>query len=169
MNVADSEDIAPILEQWREEQEHLSNVRWNLDHVGATGRIDSVVVNALREAGHDVPAVLESLSMSDDWIVDVGTPHDTEPFRLFWKGGTVFASLMLGDGVQWANGWLTFQKSPSLTNAKGKLVREVIPNPIFGDDVRIASVSGDKGGPGSLRCTQDFLHFNWDTGRVWAV
>lgn len=163
-------DVVKAFEGCHEEQQQRNTRRAQLDAAGATGRIDSVVVNAMQEAGHDLAEVLQLLADSDDWIVDIGERGDEKRmFRLHWDKGDVYAPITIGDGVSWHKGQLTFQKAPGgLTRAAGRRVRDIVDNPILGD-IRVTSGSGKEGESCSLRCTQDLLHFDADTGRLWAA
>jgi hypothetical protein len=163
-------DVVAAFDGRREVQEQRLSRRADLTAAGATGRIDSVVVNAMQGAGHDMAEVLKLLVTTDDCIVDVGDREDDmRMFRLHWNNGDVYAQITLGDGASWHEGQLTFQKAPvSPDNAKGGRVRDIVDNPIFGD-VRVLSGSGKKGEYVSLNCTQDLLHFDADSGRLWAA
>lgn len=166
------EEVVEAISAMEEEQAHLSNVRFNLDWVGATGSIDSVVVSALREAGHDVADALRQLGETEDWLVDLGKRGDPDDkfFCLYWKAGVVYAHLTRSNGAQWREGHLTFNESPiSFARKDGKLLRDVIPDKVFGDSVRIRRASGKKGGYASAWCSQDLLHFDAETGELWAA
>ena len=164
-------DVDEVFGDDREVQEKRLARRTALDAVGATGRIDSVVVNAIREAGHDVAEVLKLLATTNDRVVDVGDrAGDKKVFLLHWNSGDVNARITLGDGVSWKEDTLYFQCTPiPLGRAKGRRLRDVVDNPIFGDNIRICSTFGKKGGYGSLWCTPDLLHFDADSGRLWAA
>jgi hypothetical protein len=163
-------DVVAAFDGCREVQEQRLSRRAQLIAAGATGRIDSVVVNAMQDAGHNMAEVLKLLVTADDGIVDIGEGDgDMRLFRLHWNNGDVYAHITLGDGASWHEGRLTFQKAPvSPDNAKGRRVRDIVDNPIFGD-VRVRSGSGKKGKSMALFCTQDLLHFDADTGRLWAA
>ena len=166
------EEVSEIIKGWEEEQSLLAMIRSNLDFVGATGSIDSVVVNALREAGHDVARALQLLSEGEDWFLDIGERGDADDryFCLYWNHGTVYARIRLSNGGHWSEGNLTFNQSPmSLAGKNGKLLRDVVPEPVFGDDVRIRTAHGKKGGRASIWCDQQRLHFNAETGALWAA
>jgi hypothetical protein len=161
--------VSAILAELNEEQSSRAAFRAALDSNGATGVIDPVVVNALREAGHNVENVLARLGTTDKSFLDVGE-YEEKPFRLYWRDGRVFSSIQLGEGVYWSEGKLSFSHFPfAFKGLDGRLVREVFPNPVFGDDVRIKRTFGDKEGYGTLYCTQPMLHFNSETGRMWAA
>lgn len=166
------EEVIEAIASLEEDQTHLSNVRWNLNSAGATGSIDSVVVNALREAGHDVADALRQLSETEDWLVDLGKRGDPDDkfFCLYWKAGVVYASLTRGNGAHWREGHLTFRESPiSFARKDGKLLRDVVSDKVFGDSIRIHRASGKKGGYASAWCSQDLLHFDAATGELWAA
>lgn len=176
-----ADEVVEAFECNREEQESRMVRRLNLEAAGATGRIDSVVVNAMRDAGHDIADVLKLLVTKNDKIVKVAergneaSAHsgeredDGKTFRLHWNTGDVCAQIRLDNGVTWHEGRLTFQNAPiSSAQAKGQRVSDILANPIFGD-VRVSSGSVKKGGAGSLYCTQDFLNFDAETGRLWAA
>jgi hypothetical protein len=165
------EDVRQALAEWEEVQISRARVRDAMGAAGASGQIDGVVVNALREAGHDMADVLEQLAIEDDWIVDIGKGEENKKtFCLYWKDGQVFSSLAVDDGSSWTEGRLHFQKTPvALTGAKGKRVRDILSNPIFGDGIKVISTFGEKGGQGALFCTQEMLNFDIDTGRLWAA
>jgi hypothetical protein len=175
-------DVAGAFKADREAQEQRVARRLHLNDAGATGRIDSVVVNAMREAGHNVAEVLKLLATAVDQIVDVGD-HDEEVrqfhsgkrdegkkwFRLYLNDGDVYARIEFGDGISWQEGKLSFQKAPlSLTKAKGRPVRDIVNNSNFGD-IRVQSGSGKKGEYVVLYCTEDLLYFDADTGRLWPA
>jgi len=163
-------DVATAFEGCREVQEQRLSRRADLIAAGATGRIDSVVVNAMQEAGHNMAEVLKLLVTTDDCIVDVGErDDDMRMFRLHWNDGDVYAQITLGDGASWHEGRLTFQNAPvSPENARGRRVRDIVDNAILGD-VRVRSGSGEEGKFVALFCTRDLLHFDADTGRLWAA
>ena len=175
-------DVAENFNGCREEQELRITRRLHLNDAGATGRIDSVVVNAIREAGHNMAEVLKLLATCVDEFVDVGD-HDEEGrgshsgkrdeemkwFRLFWKDGVVYGRIELGDGVSWSKGRLTFRKGPvSLAKSKGRHVRDFVNKSIFGD-IRVQSGFGKKGDYLSLNCIEELLYFDADTGRIWSA
>jgi len=128
-------------------------------------------VNALVAAGHDMAGVLSKLAAEADQIVDIGGgPQAEGSFQLYWKEGQVFGWLKLADGGSWNEGRLYFQNSPIvLKGVEGKRVSDVLSNPVFGDNVRVTSASGDKGKIGTLSCTPDMLNFHAETGRLWAA
>ena len=164
-------DVVQVFADDREVQEKRLARRTALDAVGANGRIDSVVVNAMREAGHDVAEVLKLLATTDDRVVDVGDrAGDKKVFLLHWNSGDVHARLTLDDGTSWKEDTLYFKCTPiELDAAKGRRLRDVMDNPIFGYNIRIQSTFGKKGGYGSLWCAPDLLYFNADTGKLWAA
>lgn len=164
-------DVAEAFDDDRKVQEERLWCRTSLDAAGATGRIDSVVVNAMREAGHDMAEVLKLLATAEDRSVDVGGRFgDKRIFRLHWNSGDVHAQVTLGDGASWHEGTLSFQRTPiALDRAKGRRLRDLVDNPIFGDNILVRSTYGKKGGHGCLRCTSDLLHFDAESGRLWAA
>jgi len=170
--VDSAEEVVSILASWEEEQSVLARARATLDQAGATGRIDSVVANALREAGHDVPDTLRRLVQSQEWSLDLGERGDDERrfFCLYWKDGTVRAHIKLANGGTWSEGIVRLQASPvSLTGKGGEALCEVLPDSAIGNDVRIRRASGKKGSHATIWCDQDLLNFNADTGELWAA
>jgi hypothetical protein len=177
-----AEDVAQAFAHDREPQEFRVMCRADLNAAGATGRIDSVVVNAMRDAGHDVAEVLKELATNDDRTLVVGTRPNAGPsflsdpceshgnrFRLHWNDGDVFGQVTLAGGVSWHEGWLNFQDAPvSLAKVEGRRVRDIVDNPIFGE-IRVVSGSGKKGGTVSLYCTSELLNFDGESGRLWAA
>ncbi|MES3150941.1 hypothetical protein [Sphingomonas faeni] len=163
-------DATEVFEAWNDEQSSRARLAGALDEVGATGQIDAVIVNALLAAGHDMIGVLSKLAIEADRIVDIGGgPQEEGSFQLYWKEGQVFGWLKLADGGSWNEGRLYFQNSPIvLKGVEGKRVSDVLSNPVFGDNVRVTSASGDKGKIGTLSCTPDMLNFDAETGRLWA-
>lgn len=178
----DASYAAEVVESFDEVQEQQLNraiMRYNLDAIGATGRIDSVLVNALREAGHNVPHVLQRLAAEDSWIVDIGKSGedrrtftwgdgDQKSFTLHWRLGTVYGQVTMGENASWHEGKLSFKKTPvSLKGVVGKRLADVVGHDMFGD-IRIRSSHGEKGKWGWLTCDNDLLYFNAETGRLWG-
>lgn len=164
-------DVTEVFEAWKDEQSSRARLAGALEEVGATGQIDAVIVNALVAAGHDMAEVLARLATEEDRIVDIGGgPAEERSFQLYWKEGQVFGWLNLADGGSWNEGRLYFRNSPiALKGVEGKRVSDVLANPVFGNNVRVTSASGDKGKIGTLSCTPDMLNFHAETGRLWAA
>lgn len=167
----DGAGVTEVFDAWKDEQSSRARLARAFDEVGATGQIDAVVVNALMAAGHDMAGVLAKVATEPDRIVDIGGgPEEKRSFQLYWKEGQIFGWLNLSDGGSWNEGRLFFQNSPiALKGVEGKRVSEVLSNPVFGDNVRVMSASGDKGKSAALNCTPDMLNFHAETGRLWAA
>ncbi len=167
----DIKEVFEVFEAWRDEQSSRARLARALDEVGANGQIDAVIVNAMMAAGHDMAKVLTKLATEPDQIVDiVGGPEEERSFQLYWKEGQVFGWLNLTDGGSWNEGRLFFPNSQiALKGVEGKRVSDVLSNPVFGNNVRVMSASGDKGKSAALSCTPDMLNFHAETGRLWAA
>lgn len=154
---------------WDEDQTNRAVYRSLLDRHNSTGMIDGVVVNALREAGHDVGQVLRRLDTEQDWIVDVGDRAGSH-FRLYWKEGHVCSHLRFDENASWREGMLTFRSMPAgMAHVRGKRLQDVALFPPLTANPVIQSTFGDKGSSEWLACKSDMLHFDAASGHLWAA
>lgn len=172
-----AEEVVESFSEAYDEQISRAMTRHNLDAIGATGRIDSVLVNALHEAGHNIPQILQRLAAEPSRILDVGDFEkqrgrdggDQRTFTLHWRHGTVYGQVAMDGNASWHEGKLSFKETPVLLKGVvGKRLADVVGNNAFGD-IRIRSSHGEKGKWGWLTCENDLLYFNSETGRLWSA
>lgn len=174
------EEVSEEFAKHLDEQIDRSITRRDLDAIGATGRIDSVLVNALRKADYNIPHILQRLAAEDNWLLEIGErgrdrttstrdSSDQKTFTLHWKNGAVYGQVLMGEDTSWHEGKLSFKNTPiSLQGVEGRRLAEVVGQDEFGD-IRIRSSHGQKGDWGRLDCEGELLYFNADTGRLWKT
>lgn len=165
-----AEDVVSAFARLADEQSRRSASRAWLDHKGATGTIDSVVVAALAAAGLDLPHVLTTMRDADEWIVDFDG-GDGERLTLFWEEGAVRARIKLGEEVMWHKGKLCFGKSArSLKRLpSGSPVSRLFEHPFLEERIRIDGSYETEGEHLSVYCKGEMLNFDADSGRLWTA
>lgn len=166
-----ADDVLRAFEGIAEEQARRTTRRAELDEIGATGTIDSVVVAALGAAGVDLPQVLTTLRDSEDWIADVDVAEDKR-FCLHWEDGAVHAQITLGDGgVSWHQGRLWFGKAERTSKRlpKGSPLSRLYDHPFLNERIRILKDYSPKTGNSFVSCNEAMLNFDADSGRLWTA
>lgn len=165
-----AEDVVSAFAGLADEQSRRAGHRASLDHIGATGTIDSVVVAALGAAGLDLADVLTTMRDADDWIVDFDV-GEGQRLSLHWDEGAVRARIKLGDEVDWHKGKLSFGKSArSLKRLpSGSPVNRIFEHPFLEERIRIRGDYKIKGEHLSVNCNEAMLNFDADSGRLWAA
>lgn len=165
-----AEDVMHAFAGIAEEQARNKDNRDWLDHIGATGRIDSVVVAALGEAGLDLPEVLVALRDAKEWIVGLDAPGGKR-FTLHWDEGAVRGQIQLGDGVSWHQGRLSLGRAARTLKKlpKESPLNQLFQHPFLEDRIRIWGDYKTKGEHLLIHCSEAMLNFDADSGRLWAA
>lgn len=159
--VETGEELVACLADARTKQEARAERLTEFQKAGATGAIDIVVLNALKDAGLNERAIIEHIRESDDRIVDFPIAGERQP--LYWEDGILFARLELGEGAHWNAGTLTLSKSPVGASAKtGFPLADIFPHPYLTPEITVAWVTGKKGASARINCQSEFSLFHHD-------
>lgn len=169
-HAACAEDVVSAFAGIVGEQGRRRDQRAWFDHIGATGRIDSVLVAALGAAGLDLTHVLTTMRDAEEWIVDFNIA-DGKRMTLHWDEGTVRAQVGLGEGVSWQKGRLSFDKSERRLRKvrKGSPLSKVFDHPFLNDRICVSGDYKTEGQYLSVNCNEAMMHFDADSGRLWAA